>query len=69
MNLDSRLNQVEKALNENENLFPEMPDFNKWSEDQLNQYIVSWQNKFHIENKIDYFQDAKRILESNLLRS
>lgn len=67
MNLYSKLNRIEKNLRCSD-LFFKVPDFDNWTEDELNQYIVSWQNKFHIENKINNFQDAKRILESELIR-
>ena len=52
----------------NENLFPKMPDLTKWTNEQLDQYIVSETNKFHIENRIKCFEDAEKIYKSYLQR-
>jgi len=52
----------------NENLFPQMPNFEKWTNGQLDEFIVREINKFHIENNIKCFEDAEKIYKSYLQR-
>ena len=68
MNFRERIKKIERAIEMNENLFPKMPDLTKWSNEELDQYIISETNKFHIENGIKNFEDAEKIYKSYLER-
>ena len=52
----------------NEHFFPQKPNFEKWTNEKLDQYIVSETNKFHIQNRIKCFEEAEKIYKDYLER-
>ena len=65
-NLKSRLKGIEKAIDLNKELFPEMPNFSKMSDEQLDSYIIGFLNESHIKEKIHSFSDAKKLYDCYL---
>ena len=69
MSIDSRLNTIQKQIDDNADLYQVMPDFDKWSEDQLNQYIIGWYNSFVIDNRLKTLEDEDALLKKWLSRN
>lgn len=62
MSIDSRLNAIQKHIDDNAELFQVMPDFDKWNEEKLNQYIIAWHNEFTRENCLSTFEEEEELL-------
>ena len=65
-NLNNRLSNIERTIEMNKGLFPEMPDFSKVSDGQLDSYIIGWINNFNFTNKITSYGRAEEILKQEL---
>ena len=64
-----RLKKIQASYEMNKELYPQIPDFDSWSEDQLIRYNTKWINDFIIENKITCFNDAETLLKKWLSKN
>ena len=68
MNINSRLKAIQQHINNNKELYAEIPDFDSWDETRINEYIKTETEKFHKQNAIKCFQDAENIYKIYLER-
>ena len=60
MDLKSRLRKVERDYLLNEHLFPVMPDYDNWTEEDLNKGLTEFMEEFNKEQAIKSYKDAER---------
>lgn len=63
MSIDNRINRMERKIELNKDLFPDIPDFENWSDEKLKEYISKMNLKFHNENAIESLEDAEKKLK------
>ena len=59
MDLKSRLNRAKKEYILKEDLFSPMPDFENWTDKELDKYIFESTEKFNKEQAIKSYYDAE----------
>mgnify|MGYP007072875015 CR=1 FL=1 len=64
MSFNRRLLNISRKIELHKELFPSMPDFEKWTDEQLEKYINAETEKSHKENAIKNYDEAISLLKS-----
>ena len=68
MNINSRLKAIQNHINNNKELYAEMPDFQSWDESRIDEYIKTETERWHKQNLVRSFDDAKKLYDLYLER-